>query len=116
MSRGVQRCRLDANHGDVAKALLSIGCSVQSLAAVGLGCPDLISAKDGVNVLFEVKDGSKPPSERKLTKDERAFSGRWKGPLFTVESAEEAVLLMNEAVKLPARLRRDLYKGVGESE
>ena len=51
--------RVDANHGEVATALLAMGCSVQSLAVVGLGCPDLMAAKWDVTCLFEVKDGSK---------------------------------------------------------
>ena len=84
MSRGVQRCRLDDNHNDVAKALLAIGCSVQSLASVGLGVPDLLVAKWDVTVLLEIKDGSKSPSERELTKDEKRFHKGWKGLCFVV--------------------------------
>lgn len=99
MSRGVQRCRLDSNHGEVTKALLAIGCSVQSLATVGLGVPDLLVAKWDVTVLMEVKDGSKSPSERALTKDEKKFHAGWKGLCFVVETPEKAVRIMLECVR-----------------
>lgn len=98
MTRG-HKGRTDGNHTEVAKALLAIGCSVQSIAAVGLGCPDLLAAKWDVTVLFEVKDGSKPASERALTKHEKKFHEGWKGLCFVVESGEQAVRIMREAVR-----------------
>jgi len=96
MSRGVQKPRLDANHAEVVHTLLDIGCSVQSLASVGLGCPDLIVGRRGVNLLLEIKDGSKPPSACRLTKMEQAFIKRWKGRVFVVHSAEEAIQFVED--------------------
>ena len=46
---------------------------------MGDGFPDLVVARNGINVLVEVKDGSKPPSKQKLTKDQEEFHASWKG-------------------------------------
>ena len=44
--------RTDENHTAIVQALLDAGCSVQSLAAVGCGCPDLLWGLAGVNGLI----------------------------------------------------------------
>lgn len=83
--------RTDANHAEIVAALRSIGVSVVSTADIGDGFPDLIAGYRGVNVLLEVKDGSKPPSRRKLTPDEIKFHTDWHGKIYTVFSAEDAL-------------------------
>lgn len=83
--------RLDANHKAVVAALRKIGCSVQSLASVGSGCPDLLVGYHGQNYLIEVKDSAKPPSARRLTEDELDWQERWKGNMVVIESPEAAV-------------------------
>lgn len=83
--------RLDANHKAVVTALRKIGASVQSLASVGDGCPDLLVGYHGVNVLLEVKNETKPPSSRRLTEDEADWHERWEGSVVTVESPHAAV-------------------------
>jgi hypothetical protein len=70
MSATVDRSKTDANQARIVEALRASGCFVQSLAGVGKGCPDLAVATDGRWFVLEVKDGSKPPSQRKLTEDE----------------------------------------------
>lgn len=85
------RAKTDANHTEVVKALRAAGCSVISLAPLGCGIPDLAVGYRGRNWLLEVKDGSKPPSARKLTDDEAAFMAAWKGQYAVVESAEQAI-------------------------
>lgn len=52
---------------------------MQPLHTVGRGCPDLLVGFNGTNYLFEVKDGEKPPSQRKLTPDEDAWHFMWLG-------------------------------------
>lgn len=69
--------RIDGNHREIVDALEAVGASVQSLAAVGSGCPDLLAALRGRNFLFEIKDGSKPPSERTLTPDQKRWINAW---------------------------------------
>ena len=84
--------RIDDNQPEIVKALREAGCSVESLAMVGHGVPDLLVAcPDGRTLLLEVKDGEKPPSARRLTDDEREWQDRWTGECWTVESVEAAL-------------------------
>ena len=85
------RRRTDANHTAVVEALRAIGCSVQSIASVGRGCPDLLWARDGVTGVMEVKNGSLPPSRSRLTEAEWNWARAWKGRYDIVLSAEDAV-------------------------
>lgn len=73
---------------------------MQSLANVGRGVPDLLVGFRGLNFLVEVKDGSKPPSARKLTDDEKLWQDYWKqfGQVETVENAEQALAVIGVKV------------------
>lgn len=86
--------RIDANHNEVVSILRQVGCTVQSLASQGSGCPDLLVGYQGQNYLLEVKDGDKPPSARKLTPDEARWHQSWGGQVAVAESPEQAVLLV----------------------
>jgi hypothetical protein len=81
---------LDSNHHAVVLALRAIGATVQSLASVHGGVPDLLVGYHGRNVLLEVKDGQKRPSARALTIEEARWHSEWGGQLATVYSPEEA--------------------------
>jgi hypothetical protein len=83
--------RVDANQDAVVIALRAAGASVQSLAAVGAGVPDLLVGIRGVNLLLEVKDGAKSPSERRLTEDQVKWHGAWNGPVCVVDGPEAAL-------------------------
>jgi hypothetical protein len=85
------RPRTDRNHAEIVEALRRAGCEVVSLAAIAHGCPDLLVARAGVNTLLEIKDGSKRPSQRKLTPEQQVFHARWPGPCVVVESIEQAL-------------------------
>ena len=87
------RARVDGNHTDIVSALREVGAQVQSLAAVGDGCPDLLVAFRGAWHVLEVKDGSKPPSHRKLTPAEEMWLMRFDeiAPVFVVNSIDEAL-------------------------
>ena len=82
--------KVDDNQGEIVAALRAAGCSVTSLASVGRGCPDLVVGRAGVTYLLEVKDGRKPPSKRRLTPDEKAWHGAWRGQVAVVESVQDA--------------------------
>jgi len=88
--------RVDANHASIVKALRDAGCGVLDLSAVGKGCPDLLVhpptyPECRIAVMLEVKDGSKPPSERKLTPAQVKFHAKWKGWISVVTSVDEAL-------------------------
>ena len=83
--------RIDANQTQIVSALRSVGASVELLSAVGKGCPDLLVGYRGMNLLMEVKDGKKPPSERKLTSDQIVWHREWKGVVTVVNSVDEAL-------------------------
>lgn len=88
--------KVDRNQAEIVEALRAIGCSVQSLAAVGVGCPDLLVGYRGVNWLIEVKDGDKPPSARKLTHDQEIWHFAWRGQKAVVTSADDAIKIVTE--------------------
>jgi Holliday junction resolvase len=71
--------KVDRNQAEVVKALRQVGATVQSLAAIGDGCPDLLVGFKRETVLMEIKDGSKPPSERKLNKEQIEWHIEWRG-------------------------------------
>jgi hypothetical protein len=84
--------RTDANHTEIVAALRSMGVVVQSLAAVGDGCPDLLAGFRGRTVLLEVKDGGKSASRRVLTPDQEIWHRDWRGgPLAIVRDVESAL-------------------------
>jgi hypothetical protein len=89
--------RQDTNHSDIRSAFERLGCSVVDLSPLGNGCPDLLIGLGGLCIVVEIKDGSKPPSARKLTKDEERFRMNWTGSYKIVENLEgvtETVALM----------------------
>jgi Holliday junction resolvase len=55
--------KVDSNQEQIVSALRAAGASVQSLAAIGKGCPDLLAAKGGAMFLFEVKHGKGKTNE-----------------------------------------------------
>ena len=83
--------RVDANHAEIVYALLAVGCTVRSLAPLGKGAPDILVGVQGRNLLFEIKDGAKVPSARKLTEDEAEFHAGWRGQVAVIESVDDAL-------------------------
>lgn len=59
--------RVDSNQREIDDALRALGWLVWPTHRLGDGFPDRVIAKAGRLVLLEVKDGSKPPSGRRLT-------------------------------------------------
>jgi Holliday junction resolvase len=86
--------KVDANHCQVVSALRAAGASVQSLAGVGKGVPDLLVSFNGVNLLMEVKDGNKSKSAQKLTEDQIKWHGAWQGPVCIVDGPEAALRMI----------------------
>lgn len=90
--------KVDANQPEVTKKLREYGATVQPLHTVGKGCPDLLVGYRGTNYLMEIKDGTRAPSDRKLTKDEEVWHMTWTGTVHTVESWEDALAVIGVRV------------------
>jgi Holliday junction resolvase len=91
----MRAARIDANHEQVVSALRAAGASVQSLAGVGKGVPDLLVGFQGKTLLMEIKDGRKTPSERRLSEDQVRWHGAWRGgPLAIVDGVDAALRML----------------------
>lgn len=86
--------KVDGNHIEIMQALQGCGYSVQSLASVGLGCPDLLVGRNGCNWLLEIKDPAQKPSDRELTKDQKRWHAMWRGQKAVVETVEQALAVV----------------------
>lgn len=83
--------KTDANQSDIVKAIRSAGGSVQILAAVGAGCPDLLVGWRDVTVLLEVKS-----EKGTLTPDQQKWRLDWRGGKpYIVRSVHDAIKLLN---------------------
>lgn len=89
-----KRARVDDNQKQIVDALRKAGASVQSLATIGNGCPDLLVGFRGTNYVIEVKDGSKCPSKRILTPDEEIWSIKWDGSYYVAHSVDDALKII----------------------
>lgn len=108
--------KVDDNQSEIVAALRGIGASVETLHRVGGGCPDLLVGWRGQNFLIEVKDGSKPPSERKLTGWQEHWHGAWRGQKAVAINVEEALAIIGardagDAWQHIGAVARDMVKG-----
>ena len=82
--------RRDANEREIIDALEDIGCSVMQL-----NLPvDLLVGYRARNFLLEVKDGSKPPSRTKKTRQQKEFMAGWNGQVRVVDNVEDAIAVV----------------------
>lgn len=81
-----KRAKVDANHTSIVKALRKAGASVQSIATIGNGAPDILAGYRGLNVLMEIKT-----DKGKLTSDEEEWHQEWSGQVTIVRSADDAL-------------------------
>ncbi len=88
----MRAAKIDANQNAIVDALRKAGATVQSLASVGKGVPDLLVGIRGRTALLECKDGAKPPSARKLTPDQLTWHAAWQGGTLAVVDSPEAAL------------------------
>jgi Holliday junction resolvase len=78
--------KVDANQDAIVVALRAAGASVQSLAAVGKGCPDLLCAFRGLMYLLEVKRDKAQPNELQV----RWHEG-WRAAVHVVRTPDDAL-------------------------
>lgn len=86
--------RIDDNQPDIVAALRAVGASVQSLAALGKGVPDLLVFFRGRLFLLEVKNPLQSRSDQQLTPDEAAWHAAWGGPVYVVRTIDEALVVI----------------------
>lgn len=90
--------KVDANQESIVKALRTVGASVQSLAAIGNGVPDLLVGFRGQTWLMEIKDGAKIPSRQQLTDDQIKWHSNWQGGTLAVINSTDAALKLIGAI------------------
>lgn len=90
--------RIDDNQKQIVKDLRKIGATVQSIASIGNGCPDILVGYRGKNFVFEIKDGNKSLSQTKLTFLEKKWHDEWNGKVHTIYSANDAILILNQSL------------------
>ena len=89
--------RVDENQAALVDAFRKLGVKVLILSEVGNGCPDILCAfPNGRMRLVEIKDGSKSPSQRKLTQEQVKFHGEWVGYVSVVSSVGEVMKIVRE--------------------
>lgn len=81
--------KVDANQEQVVSALRAAGASVQSLAPIGKGCPDLLVAFRGQMYLMEIKQG-----KGKVNELQTKWHSDWKADVYVVFGPEEALELI----------------------
>lgn len=97
----MRAAKVDANQNRIVMALRAVGATVQSLAEVGKGVPDLLVGFRGELVLLEVKDGAKVPSAQALTPDQVAWHRQWAGCRVEVVNSIDAALIAIGAKRIP---------------
>ena len=91
----MRAAKIDANQVQIVKALRMAGATVQSLASVGKGVPDILLGYAGKTALLEIKDGAKVQSAQKLTPDQMTWHANWRGgTLATVDGVEAALRVL----------------------
>lgn len=92
--------RVDVNQLEITKVLRKMGCQVHVTSSLGAGYPDLnVSLGEGKLFLVEIKDGSKPPSARKLTPAEQKFFDSWGAHCVILTSVDDAIEFVNRERK-----------------
>lgn len=88
--------KVDDNQNEIVKGLRDYGASVLITSQLK-NCFDILVGYNGVNYIMEIKDGNKPPSQRKLSDGELNFKNTWKGGVYyVVNSLTEAINILKE--------------------
>ena len=93
------RAKVDVNQKRIVEALRKAGFSVLHLHTLGKGAPDILVGGSGSNFLFEIKDGTKTASQKKLTHDEVQFHESWRGQVTIIENIEQAIEYLKTQTK-----------------
>jgi hypothetical protein len=82
-----RRGKVDGNHAAIVARFREWGWSVQSLADIGNGCPDLLVCppSSGPMRLVEVK----MPKTGRLTADQLRWHDTWNGPVLMATTTDD---------------------------
>jgi ABC-type sulfate transport system substrate-binding protein len=78
--------KVDTNHAEVVQALQKAGASVQSLAQIGQGCPDVLVAFRNDMFLLEIKHGKGKTNEL-----QKRWHVAWNAPVHVVYGVDDAL-------------------------
>ena len=84
--------RVDDNQPEIVKAFRSLGWTVLIISQLK-NCCDIIVSKNGRTIAVEIKDGSKPPSQQKLSEGELKFEREWQGEYALIKCVNDVEML-----------------------
>lgn len=90
----MQAAKIDANQTNIVAGLRRAGATVQSLATIGKGCPDILVGFRGKNILMEIKDGELSRSRQALTALQIVWHSKWEGEVHVITSLIEALKVL----------------------
>lgn len=82
--------KIDGNQKYIVKSLRDMGATVESLADLGGGRPDILVGFRGKNYLFEIKKDEKET----LTDDQEKWHLEWNGEVFTIYNFVQAMRVL----------------------
>jgi hypothetical protein len=85
----------DDNHKEIVSFFESCGWVVWDTSQLK-DCVDIVVSRAFQTIVVEIKDGSKPPSKRKLTPGELKFRQKWRGHYRLVQSVEDVMDINQE--------------------
>lgn len=89
----------DGNQAEIVAALRAAGAFVQSLAAVGDGCPDLLVIRGQRVFLLEVKDPRQDPNKRALRPSQVVWHAKANGLVHVVLTIDEALQVIGAVTR-----------------
>ncbi len=78
-----RNARVDSNQKEIVEFIRRYGGTVLITSQLK-NCFDILVGYNGFNIIMEIKDGNKTPSQRKLTKGEKEFRDTWKGGYYHI--------------------------------
>ena len=82
--------RVDDNQLEIVKTFRKLGWYVLIISQLK-NCCDIMVSKNGRTIAVEIKDGSKPPSHRKLSTGEVKFKYEWQGEYMLITSIDDVL-------------------------
>lgn len=86
--------KVDANQKEIVRSFRGLGWYVLIISQLK-NCCDIIVSKNNVTIAIEIKDGSKPKSQQKLSEGELKFMEEWKG-LYEIVTCVDEVVAIND--------------------